>query len=582
MSNPVTPLRGSPAKENKTPGNVSRAPNSTRKALFKSPQVQFADGTEDAPRLPKHERSTPSSGRGKLKRIKDELVTKLASLKPQTASPSHVLSRSMLSFDLQSGTRFGNDNDLIAGESGLFVKFLSDRRNSTGRGTLQSLINRRIGYQTGVQALAQRQAAKAKQAAPPPSAATKPTTLPDPPKPHIPRVKLKGKKVVSRPVAVPVSNRESDQYTLEIPLGQDQTARCSVAVSEAAMSQTQVFQRGTEPRMSGSVCMSPTQVLERNVPETRCASPIRVDCTELLAPVNESSSTPAGDTPDSSPPTRAKSVTSASTPLETESVSSPADTEIASMPNLTQTSSATGTTPLPFMPTPTVKQGATRKNTRMRFMDIEAELSGDEASGDEDDEDDESESDLSDLIASSPEEDTFNHASLHSKWLRENDEKIHLPVRKKEAIPSVRRPQYRYQDLVSTKIAHPRGMNVKAVSSKAVKATSSKPLPTKPSPVEPVAAPIQRKAEAKPRVRKYPHRKSSVSSSTDVEVRIGARLLGSKGATGGFLFIAKPPVEKLQRIVEIDEAKLVAESKAASGQRLCGARRFVFGAGVDQ
>ena len=200
----------------------------------------------------------------------------------------------------------------------------------------------------------------------------------------------------------------------------------------------------------------------------------------------------------------------------------------------------------------------------------------------EDDEDDESESDLSDLIASSPEEDTFNHASLHSKWLRENDEKIHLPVRKKEAIPSVRRPQYRYQDLVSTKIAHPRGMNVKAVSSKAVKATSSKPLPTKTSPVEPVAAPIQRKAEAKPRVRKYPHRKSSVSSSTDVEVRIGARLLGSKGATGGFLFIAKPPVEKLQRIVEIDEAKLVAESKAASGQRLCGARRFVFGAGVDQ
>ena len=573
MSNPVTPLRGSPAKENKTPGNVSRAPNSTRKALFKSPQVQFADGTEDAPRLPKHERSTPSSGRGKLKRIKDELVTKLASLKPQTASPSHVLSRSMLSFDLQSGTRFGNDNDLIAGESGLFVKFLKDRRNSTGRGTLQSLINRRIGYQTGVQALAQRQAAKAKQVAPPPSAATKPATLPDPPKPHIPQVKLKGKKVVCRPVPVPVSNRESDQYTLEIPLGQDQTARCSVAVSEAAMSQTQVFQRGTEPRMSGSVCMSPTQVLERNVPETRCASPIRVDCTELLAPVNESSSTPAGDTLDSSPPTRAKSVTSASTPLETESVSSPADTEIASMPNLTQPLSATGTSPLPFMPTPAVKQGGARKNARVRFMDLEAELSGEEASGDEDD--DGSESDLSDLIASSPEEDTFNHASLHSKWLRENDEKIHLPVRKKEAIPSVRRPQYRYQDLVNTKFVNQKVKPSKATSSKAQSATS------KLSPVEPVAAPVQRKAETKPRVRKYPHRKSSVSSSTDVEVRVGARLLGSKGATGGFSFIAKPPVEKLQRIVEIDEAKLVAESKAAAGQRLCGAKRFVFGAGVN-
>jgi hypothetical protein len=60
----------------------------------------------------------------------------------------------MLTFDLHGGRL--NDGEVV-GETELFVKFVKNRRVSTGRGSLKELINKRIAYQVGAQVLAGRQ-----------------------------------------------------------------------------------------------------------------------------------------------------------------------------------------------------------------------------------------------------------------------------------------------------------------------------------------------------------------------------------------------------------------------------------------
>ena len=89
-----------------------------------------------------------------MKKLRDEVAAKIAARKFYTGSPSKVLANSMLSFDLCTGSRLLEDD--VNGEDELFVKFVTNRRKSSGRGTLQHLINKRIALQTSSKQIEQR------------------------------------------------------------------------------------------------------------------------------------------------------------------------------------------------------------------------------------------------------------------------------------------------------------------------------------------------------------------------------------------------------------------------------------------
>lgn len=532
MSCPSTPLQRTPAKDRVSEDlpiescDALDARNVFSESLqvkFKSPQVSFhAEGNQHEGSHKNH-RSTPESGRGKLKKIKEDIAAKLASRTFQTASPSHIVSKSMLSFDLGPTSRLNNEEE-IAGENELFVKFVMGRRNSSGRGTLQRLINKRIALQVGTQAVAQRkmegkiaQAEVAKENEP---------TVP----PNKERTR-KEKKKVPRQIKLPVPrqelSRQSEFYELEIPLGQQDASKRN-SVEATAMSLTQVLDQ--EPMSQTQVLepMSQTQVFEKTQPRMEPHTP---------APMTQYS-------PGEKLPFLA-------TPFEghLEPVKEESESELV------------------------VQAKEDRKRMIRRFMDIEADESDSEGGvGRGSEEDSESSGDLSDLIASEEEEDdnVDVHAKLHRKWMEEQEDSFDPFLRNKRQVmdeqerESVKERRKKHLATFREMMQKPvgkRNQRPKKKLAETVPEAKPKPIARKPKQAW---------------VKRNPHRKSSVSSCTDIDINIGSTALRSR-ANGHFCFITAPSKQALEKIALRDEAKTVAEAKAAAGSRLMGAKRFVFG-----
>ena len=84
-------------------------------------------------------------------------------------------------------------------------------------------------------------------------------------------------------------------------------------------------------------------------------------------------------------------------------------------------------------------------------------------------------------------------------------------------------------------------------------------------------------------VKKYPHRKSSVSSAcSELDIRIGGNILNRNdrsSVTGGpFAFIKPPPRDKLEKAIASVSVREEATAKAMAGaSKLMGSKRFAFG-----
>ena len=221
MSDNSTPIRGSPGTE-----EGDSQPRKSALDIGRSPQVRFEADFVKIGQV-KHERSTPSSGRGRLKKIRERVAEKLSGRRLMNESPSRMLARSMLTFDLESAR-----SDDITGDGELFVKFVTDRRKSSGRGTLRTLINKRINFQVGVQAIAQRSACNE-----PPEAATLKDSNVGKTKTEKKQRKKKKDKVKVKECDVPTTREDSDDF--EIPLGQEDEQQCDIA----DLSQTQVLEK---------------------------------------------------------------------------------------------------------------------------------------------------------------------------------------------------------------------------------------------------------------------------------------------------------------------------------------------------
>ena len=486
---------------------------------LKSPQVQF--GGDRAGHSLKHSRSTPTSGRGKLKKIRDGLRDKLAAQRLATASPSKIFAKSMLSFDLHAGPLH---EDEVPGENELFVQFVTDRRRSSGRGTLRELINKRIALQTGAQALAQRQA----RAAPAPGAA-------DPPKPTEPekgKSKVRPDTKVNKKKAQPPSDEVTSRRVsdLEIPLAQD-------SISEPPVSQTQV--------LNPEWAMSQTQVL--NPPDANGAS--------FESPKAASQEIPFMSTP-LVPPVRSA--------VESDRLETVVEEDESEEGTVYQDSEPEG---------PRERKERSRR-VRNLFVDDEADESEDCLSGDEDE--DEEDSDLSDLIASEPEtqDDGCAHVALHQRWLMEQENQFQVGKSRDEGEVGNRRRRARpvvnpiavLQQPVKAKPA-----NRKPVSRAVEKALEQAPANT--------TFQVPKAQKGPPRPKKFPHRKSSVSSAcSELDIRINNQILNKpRRRSGLFNFIAPPDAGLLQRAQDRAATKEAQEAKASAGSRLLGSSRFAFG-----
>jgi len=466
MSDQSTPLRRRLEPQDGGSAHVYERGHISPQVEFHSPMKDFGAPRDDTRR------------HGKLKKIKEDVALKIADRRLLKASPSRLCAQSMLSFDLE---RYGSD-EVLGGDDELFVKFVTDRRRSSGRGTLRTLINKRINLQVGATALAQRRAEKVSV-----KAEVETVTLPRieelPEKPK--RKKKKKKEVIPAP-----SSRES---ILEIPLGQEDSGS-----EQSTISQTQVFGRDEE------IFISQTQVLSRSEPPT----------------------------------------------------------------------------PLAFMPTPRVERLETveeeperrvRKVFRNPFVDDEAEQSEDGGEIGSSDESSGSDADLSDLIASSGSEiaddDPFAHAKLHREWLedQENRELVEGGKESKEVGASERA---RRRALALAKLETSKKECVK----KKEKLKGEKSERKKIIEIAPTRVPVGKISH---RPRKFNNRKSSVSSScTDLDIRVISALPKS----GGFSFLLAPAENVLASVSEKMTAKMDAESRNATGSRLMGSKRFVFGA----
>ena len=84
------------------------------------------------------------------------------------------------------------------------------------------------------------------------------------------------------------------------------------------------------------------------------------------------------------------------------------------------------------------------------------------------------------------------------------------------------------------------------------------------------------------RPKKYPHRRSSVSSAcSEIQVRVGRQVLNGKqrpSVAGPFPFIAAPPGEGLAKVAAKVNSHEEATSRAMAGaSKLMGKKRFAFG-----
>lgn len=457
----------------------------TSVASAKSPQVKFEEL--------KGRRNTPCSGRSKKWRMrKAEISEKLAGFGYQVGSPSDVFSRSMLSFDLEAKGICDGREDGVVGENELFVKFCMERRRSTGRGTLKTLINRRVALQQSGRTLAQRQAEKEvgskpeKSVVPEESAESRMSKT---------TATLKKKGPPSSKTSKNISRRSGrpGEYCLEIPLAQieeEENVDPVCSNIESAMSQTQV-------------CVSQTQVWRR-------------PSEEGSSPCPSSDRTPRFLSPSSALPFL-------STPLE------PVIEETERLP---------------------------KPDRRiMQFLDIEASDSQEDRSEDEEG----PLSDVSGLLASESEEsdeDESSHVRLHQKWAQEAEAQFNpfQPKGRGVSDPIEGGRRRRRKNFVSE-------FRPKIDKTKLVRVVKKPVVPK--APIKPERPKCLQNLPQRPK--KFPHRRSSVSSGPDVEVRVLQR--PAQRASGKFAFIAAPSEEIAPLSVEVAQPR----------QRLLGAKRFVFG-----
>jgi hypothetical protein len=470
-----------------------------KRSVLKSPQVVFPNDPK-LDRPTKHARSTPQSGRGKLKKLREQVRSKVSAQRIARASPSHIVSKSMLTFDLHGG-RIGNDE--IPGESELFVNFVKDRRASNGRGSLKELINKRIALQVGAQALAVREAEKnvanTKQL-------QKPVTTENSSmqsaggKSSIPKKKSER---VNKPVHV---SRRGSEF-LEVPLAQEE-------LEEPMMSQTQVFER-SQP-------LTQTQIYRPEEPENE----------------GEESQLPFLSTPLVMDWGRPRSDCDHLEPVTEEDEEEPVQPK--------------------------------RAAGRNRFVDDEAEESGE---GSEDLTDDGEDTDLSDLIASSPEESQSQggHARLHAKWLEEQENSFDPFAIKNRSDGESMKAKRRLRRALFPINELPIPIKTKKPAKTAGKPAKKEEevVPPVPKPREPV------------RVKRYPHRKSSVSSAcSELDIHVGGQTLNNRPrpSSGTFSFIQAPPKDKLEKATSSLLSREEATAKAMAGAtKLMGNKRFAFG-----
>ena len=530
MSDPVTPARASPALPHETP---SESRNRSLRYEYKSPQVRTESNRQADPPVSdpepdafanKHPRSSPASGRGKLKKLRDKLHSKVAEQRFAKVTPSKLYARSMLTFDLHPGTIADGE---IPGESELFVKFVTDRKKSTGRGSLKELINKRIAFQVGAKAIALREAEKSK-----PATEQVSVDLPEPPvEPQVPAVeKVKPKKSKKK---VFESRRETEM--IEIPLAQD--SRRTSDLLEVPLGQADVVSKENEiPTVSQTqVLMSQTQVYHHE----------DIDDPRIKTPKVAVESTPLPFLPTPQLDEREPDLAVPSFRLET--VVEETDEE-------------------------TPKRERVPK-FRNNFVDDEAEESED---CDNDSEGSGSDGFLSDLIASSPDEssqDGSRLARLHAEWMREQEDKFDpfaIKGRKESSEDVSDVKQRRKKALLAAAATK--------VPSKPVRQPlkPKKPKQTVPEPLQP--APKPNVPLGKPRVKKYPHRRSSVSSiGSELEFRVGSDVL-NRNKRSSFAFIKAPEKDKLDRILTSANLKDEAAAKASAGAvKLMGKKRFAFG-----
>lgn len=220
-----------------------------------------------------------------------------------------------------------------------------------------------------------------------------------------------------------------------------------------------------------------------------------------------------------------------------------------------------------------IQEKEDRKRMFRRFMDVEADESDSEGGVRRgSDEDSESSGDLSDLIASEEEEDDDAnvHAKLHRKWREEQEDSFDPFFRNKRQVQDSQEGES-VKERRKKHLATFRDMMQKPVVKKNQRPKKKLAEIVPESRPEPIA-----RKPKQPWVKRNPHRKSSVSSCTDIDINIGSTALRSR-ASGHLSFISAPSKQALEKIAQRDEAKTVTEAKAAAGSRLMGAKRFVFG-----
>ena len=476
-----------------------------------------------------------------LKRLKDQLALKLESQRLQKVSPSKLYAKSMLTFDLHKGPLA---DDEVPGDSELFVNFVTNRRRSSGRGSLKEMINKRIAYQTGAKVIALRQAetkenaekVNRKQPVTEPSVST--STAPV----HESRETKKHK--VKKQRAAPESARLSSE-PLEVPLAQDDFP--DSRNDDPVLSQTQVLHQE-------DYTLSQTQLYAPSQPRVS-VTPTQVFRGDAL-PRTASPSLPF---------------------LPTPQVARDAEPDTDTSPEIIRRSLETV-----FEEEEEESQVPVRRKGRNRFIEDEADESDDcEGSDDEDEED----GFLSDLIASSSEDepgtqDEARMARLHAQWMREQEDSFDpFAVKGRKGIAE----DNEHEAVKARRIRQAKAVKQLEEKVKLPKKPIRVPKKTKPEPL--VQAPVKSSSTVNgqpPRAKKYPNRRSSVSSiGSELDLHVGRNMLNrarrsSLGASGTFSFIAVP--DKLGQIVAAAARKDEESAKAAAGSsRLMGKKRFAFG-----
>ncbi len=430
-----------------------------------------------------------------------------------------VTSKSMLSFDLRrdSGQMEKNVQDELVVIRG------SGKRRSSGRHTLQSYISKKLAYQAGTSALIKREVpakSTVKGSESVPSTGTNRRFA----KKSLPLASTTTERSRMPSRETSQSCRTTD---FELPLGQE-FDDAEVPSSSVKVSQTQLY--NSPGKFTPSKLQSPLPFLA-TPPTVQVREP--VSRIRGLSPLIEEGS----DTTESSD----------------ESEEAPITKSIS-------------------RPKPCIK-----KPVKSLFLDIEASESSDGGRGSGDEGDESDGSDVSGLIASgtieSDEEDV--HRKLHVQWEMEQEKNAaiaRIGTSREDTSPTRRERKQLDQ---KTEINKPVVANAHAPLRKRTipKKVHGEKVIEKKIPVVPLSHFVTRKPNFSTR-----NRRSSVSMSSDIEVKvIPSCSISRPRPTGNFSFIQPPSADVSRAAQERQEKNQSMRDKAQAPQKLNGAKRFVFG-----